>query len=144
MNAFLELANRQIAAPVKARQRAAEKRALRAAGRKAIAERRAQFRLAKKADRERHTALLVGPHGEAARNFAAFLKAMTLDDAPALIEYVRRQSWLDADKDARFLVLAMIDATIIKLRERAGMATFDDDLADPPSSVFLIIREVLS
>jgi len=138
VNAFLELADKQISAPRKAQMRATAKRAAKAE--KALAERQARFRLGEKAHRERHAALLAGPHGEAARNLAAFLEAMTWEDAPALVERVRRYSWANADQDTRLLVLAMVDDAIIALRERAGMVPFDDDLAEPPNSAFLIIR----
>jgi hypothetical protein len=147
MNAFLELADRQIAAPVKARQRAVQKRAAREAERKAIIERdrlRGEWQRWRRGRRE---TLLAGPHAVAAQALFDFLGAMALADGAALIAPIERGPWRDADGDARFEILSLVDDHIIALRERHDLPPFDDPLDDPlddSSSVFLAVRGLLS
>jgi hypothetical protein len=133
MNAFLELADRQISSPRKARMRAAEKR-----------EDKAQERLAllyEKRRKEQVAKLLAGPHGEAARALIAFLDAMTLNHGKELISVM--EPWRSADANTRFEVLSLADSAIMKLREQRNWPVFDDPLPSAPPSVFLIIREML-
>jgi hypothetical protein len=137
MNAFLDLAERQISNPVKARHRAIEKRRENAQEARDLLADWARQR------RERVDILLAGPHGKAASALVAFLKAMTLDQAPALIELVEDGPWRDADPDTRFEVLALVDVAIVNLRERNGLLPFEDALPGEPPNAFLIIREML-
>jgi hypothetical protein len=137
MNSFLQIAEQQISSPRKARQHAAEKRAVQ----KALAERDRQSRLWRTWRHQRVDALLAGEHGEAAQGLIAFLDEMTLDDPATLIAMADR--WRDADADACFLVLALIDRAIIRLREQQGLPPFDDSLPGAPPTVFLAIRAAL-
>ena len=140
LNAFLDLADRQITAPVKARQRAAEKRA----ARKAV-DSRDQLNVAwRRWHDEKREALLVGPHGDAARHLIAFLGNMTLDQGAELVALVKAGPWRHTDGDTRFEIMALIDAHIIKLRERSNLPPFDDALTSARPNVFPVIREVLS
>ena len=68
---------------------------------------------------------------------------MTMESPNALVEYVRADSWHSADADTRFLVLHLISAAIVQLRERNGLPPFDDPLFGQPPNVFLILRELL-
>jgi hypothetical protein len=141
MNAFLDYAEKQTPAAVKARQRAVEKRRAKAAE-KALAERDDLYRLWKKWRRERLDALLNGPHGAAAQELVAFLQAMKLEDGARLVELIRAGGWERADADTKFEVLSLINITITALRERAGLEPLSDPLPDEESSAFLIIREL--
>jgi hypothetical protein len=141
MNAFLEFAEKQTPAAVKARQRAAEKRRATAAE-KALAERDSMFSLWKLWRRERLDALLSGPHGNAARELVAFLQTMALDDGARLVELIAAADWKHANADTKFEVLSLINATITALRERGGLVPIDDPLPHEPTSAFLIIREL--
>jgi hypothetical protein len=138
MNVFLAIADQQIAAPRKAQMRAAEKRA----ADKEIRESEQQHRIWARWRRERVEALLAGLHGVEARTLIEFLKSMTLASAP-LIEQVARGPWRDADADTRFLVLGLIDAAIIKMREANDLSPFDDALPGEPPTAFQIIWEML-
>jgi len=105
MNAFLDYAEKNTSAAVKARQRAVETRRTKAAEKaaeKALAERDDLFRLWKRWRRERLDELLAGPHGAAARELVAFLRAMTLDDGTRLVEFIRTAGWAPADADTKF------------------------------------------
>jgi hypothetical protein len=144
MNAFLKLADRQISAPVKARQRAIEKRTARKAEQKALAERDALFRSWKRWRREQFDAALAGPHGEALKALLAFLETVTLETADGvLVEQVRLSSLQNADSDIRFLALHMISEVTVRLREERGLVPFDDVLPGEPPTAFQIIREML-
>jgi hypothetical protein len=142
MNAFLEFAEKQTPASVKARQRAAEKRRATKAEEKALAEREDLFRLWKKWRRERLETLLAGPHGTAAQELVEFLKAMTLDDETRLVEFVRAAGWAHTDANTKFEVLSLINATITALRERAELPPINDTLPHEQPTAFLIIREL--
>src|SRR5262249_31490029 len=135
MNAFLDLAETQIPAPVKARRRAAEKRAA-TREEKALAERDAQFWHWQREHRAELDAALAGPHGGALAQLVAFLDAMTLESDRTLIEQVRPDDWRTADGDIRFLVLRLVGEAIMRLRERNGLPPFDDPLLDQPPSAF--------
>jgi hypothetical protein len=141
VNAFLDLAERQIPATVKARRRAAETRRERARE-KALAERDAQFRTWQREHRERLDAALAGSHGAKLATLLGFLESLTLETADALIECVRADDWAAADADTRFLVLRLINAAIVRLREQAGLEPFDDPLDDRPDA-FRVIRGLL-
>ena len=146
MNAFLDYVAKSETAADKARQRTAEKRratAAQKAAEKALRERDDLFRLYKKERRERLNALLAGPRGSAAQELVTFLKTITLTDEPRLIEAVRAGGWEHADANTRFEILALIDAAIIALRERAGLPPISDPLPGQPPSAFLILRELL-
>lgn|SRR5262249_11120393 len=141
MNAFLDLAERQIPAPVKARRRAAERRAATREER-ALAERDSMFCTWKNWRRERLDELLKGPYGDAAQELVAFLQEMKLTDDAALLERVRAGDWHRADADTRFEVLSLINAAIVHARELAGLEPFDDGLPDETPATFLIVREL--
>jgi hypothetical protein len=136
-NPFLDLAQRQIAAPVQARLRAAQKRALG----KAFKERDDLHHLWKLWRHERIESLLAGPYGADARALIEFLDRATLTSD--FVAMVRRGPWHDADNDTRFEVLTLIDATIIALREKHKLESFDDPIGDAPLDQFLQIRELL-
>ena len=141
MNAFLDYAEKQTPAAVKARQRAVEKRRATAAE-KALAERDSLLQLWKAWLRERLEALLSGPRGNAARELVTFLQTMTLDDGGRLVEFVRAADWARADADVKFEVLSLINAIITALRERAGLPAISDALPDEEPTTFIILREM--
>jgi hypothetical protein len=140
-DAFINFAEQQTPAAVKARQRAAEKRREKAEE-KALAERDDLFRLWKRWRHERLEALLAGPYGESVRELLAFLQTMSLDDGPQLIEFVRAGDWHRTDPDTRFEILSLINTALTMLREQQGLPPFDDALPDEEPTGFLIIREM--
>jgi hypothetical protein len=142
VNAFTDLAERQIAAPRKARMRAAEARAA-CRAEKALAERDDLFRLWKHARRAQVDAALAGPHGEALSQLVVFLDQATMVSVVGLTELVRAGDWGAADPDVRFLVLDLIGNAIMRLRERDGLEPFDDGLPGEPPTTFQIVRELL-
>jgi hypothetical protein len=138
MNAFLALADRQIAAPIKARRRAVEKRV-----RKAAAERELLSAAWRQRQGQRRDALLTGPYGDDARHLIGVLKGMAFDQGAALIRLIDAGPWRDANVEVRFEILALIDEHIVDLRARHGLPPFDDNLPDEQLTVFQIVREAL-
>ena len=86
--------------------------------------------------------MLAGPRGTKARELLEFLQAMSLDDGPQLVEFVRAGDWHYADADTRFEILSLINTAITALRERQGLPPFDDGIPpDDEPTAFLAIRE---
>jgi hypothetical protein len=139
MNAFLDLADRQLTAPAKRRMNSAAERARN----KALAERDKLLMFWLEHCRRQREELLAGPYGEAAHELVALIDHMTLDQGSELIALVEHGPWRMADADTRFIVLHLIDGSIARLRERHGLAPFDDSLDDEPT-VFQVLREVLA
>jgi hypothetical protein len=137
MNAFLDLAEQQISAPVKARQRAAEKCAARRAD--DLEKLGGQWRAWHD---ERRDALLAGEHGAAAAALIEFLAGMTPHDGVRLVALAA--PWAKTDANVRHEILVLVDAAIIALRERHGLLPFDDALPGESANIFLQIREALS
>jgi hypothetical protein len=139
---FLNIANQQTPAPVKARQRATD--------------RRAQARIDKdQADHERLMKIwcqtqqrqiddaLIGPYGSQIAALLAFLKDLSLEREAELVDLVQTNSWHCADADTRYLIMRLIASRLALLRENAGLPPFDDPLPDELPNTFLRIREML-
>jgi hypothetical protein len=142
MNAYLDLADRQLTAPAKRRLSSAAERARN----KALAERDKLFRFWVEHCRKQREELLAGPYGEAARELVALLDGMTLEQGDILIALVERGPWGATDADTRFTVLHLIDGSIARLRERHGLVPFSDSLpwTDEAPTVFERIRGMLA
>jgi hypothetical protein len=139
VNHFLSVANRQIAAPIKARQRAIEtRRAKHAVYREELGAAYRRWR------GERREALLSGPYAVAARRLIGFLENMGLHDGAALIRLVERGQWRSADLEIRLEILSLVDGAITALRDKHRMPPFDDPLPNELTNVFLTIREALA
>jgi hypothetical protein len=131
-NAFFAVAERQIPAPVKAGERAAERLANRhkPAVQKVLRERAKLFRSWRYWQSQEREALLTGPYGKAAQELVEFLNKMTLDEGDGwrLLVLIDRGAWHKADPDARYEVRMLIGQAITRLRERNGLPPFDDSL----------------
>lgn len=95
-----------------------------------------RYRAIKKAEFER---LCADPQwGERLRKFAATLNQFGIDDADQMIAYVRREAaWLcQAPDDIRFAAMQAIDHRIVRIRQRQGLAPFDDPLPGEPAGLF--------
>jgi hypothetical protein len=129
-------------APLRQPRRVSTRQAKRQA--EMVAERAQLFRLYRRQRKEDIGALLAGPYGAAAQILIDFLENTGPTSAPDLIERVQSGPWHVADRDTRALIFGLIDAALIQLRERAGLAPFDDPLPGEKTDVFLVIREMLS
>jgi hypothetical protein len=141
-NPFLNIADRQMAAPVKARQRAVDQRAQTRIDKDEIDRERLMKAWCQWQQRQLDD-VLVGPYGAQIAALLAFLKELSLDREAELVEFIRTDTWRSANADVRFLVMRLIGSTLAKLREEAGLAPFDDPLLGEPRNVFLQIRELL-
>jgi hypothetical protein len=104
-----------------------------------------RYRVIKKAEFER---LCADPiWGERLRKFVVTLKDFGADDADRMIMFVQYQGdmWLrSAPDDIRFAALQAIDRRIIRIRQRAGLAPFDDALPGEEDDVFQICKKALA
>lgn len=145
-NPFLALADAQIVRPVKAQALRATLRLERrnSAAEKELAEDRQLTAAYHKYKREQRQAILDGPYGEPVRALVAFMRGMGLSDADALLERVSGRPWVEAMSiDERFVLLGMIGDRIVKVRERNGLAPFDDALPGEPAKIFELIKAEL-
>lgn len=105
----------------------------------------AQFARYRRAVRAESVAMLDGEHGSDYAMLLAILRRMTLTSSAELVNYVRGAKWIKrCDASQKFTVLSVIDAAIIRLRERAGMSPFDDPIFGQPDNVFLVIKKEMS
>jgi hypothetical protein len=141
-NLFLDIADQQIAAPIKARQQAADRRA-QARIDKDEADRQRLMRAWCAVQQRQIDDALVGPYGAQIAALLAFLKELSLEREAELVEFIRAGTWQSADPDTRFLVMRLVGSELAKLREEAGLEPFDDPLPGDPPSVFLQVREML-
>jgi hypothetical protein len=93
--------------------------------------------------REQRDKLFAGPYGQEARTLLAFLQTMTFSSAAKLLEMVDAGPWREADRDAQFEVLRMIDDAIIALREKHGLPPFSDPMPGEADNAFLLVRGML-
>jgi len=92
-------------------------------------------------------ALMEGANGPRLQDLMRVLKTLDMMSAEKLFLALESIDWLQGphiDDKTRFLVLGMIDETIIRMRIRAGLAPIEDSLPgiDGPT-VFEICREKL-
>jgi hypothetical protein len=137
MNAFLDIAERQIPNPRKARICAAEKRNEKLREDYDLLQEWRRWR------KEHVDALLTGPYGEPANTLLGFLNNMTIEQASHLIEFVKQGPWRGAGEDVRFEVLHLVGAAIVRVREHHKLPPFDDALPGDPPTAFEIVREWL-
>jgi hypothetical protein len=142
VNVWEQFAESQIASPVKARRRAAEKRVQKKAL-KAAEEEQQLSRGYRKSLAEKREKLLASPYGAQAQALIDFLKGMTIESGGDLIALVEAGPWQNANADTRYEILSLIDRAIMRLRERNGLATFDDGLLTDQPNVSQTIRGVL-
>jgi hypothetical protein len=89
---------------------------------------------------ERLEEALAGVHRDVIARLLVQLK--DLRSARELVAAVSAMHWRSIDADVRATALALIDGAIVALRERQGLAPFDDPLPGQPDSAFLMIRRL--
>lgn len=93
----------------------------------------------------RRAKLFEGENGEHFKKLNTFLRNLTINDAPKLIEGVENSIWLSsADQKTKEDALWLIDSTIIGLRMKSGLPPFDDPLIGQQPNAFLQIRKTLT
>jgi hypothetical protein len=93
--------------------------------------------------REEREIALTGPHGAMIERLVFILDSLTLDSAPLLVAYIRGVDWATVHYPTRLTVLHEVNVAITRLRERNGMAPFDDAMPGDPPNVFETIRTIL-
>lgn len=123
MNAFEEFGDNRTPAPVKARQRAARKRA------EVLERKQADDAVCLKDwlqwRREELKEALAGRHGRQLAELIAVLKKTQWDeiDAASIV-----RTWTRTDRNTQALVTRVIGAFILAKREDAGLVPFDDPI----------------
>jgi hypothetical protein len=92
--------------------------------------------------REQLAEALVGLHRDVMARAMAELK--DLRSARELVNFIAAQDWAAVDPQTRSVALHEIAAAIMRLRERSGLAPFDDPLPGQPDNAFRIIRKILT
>jgi hypothetical protein len=149
MNAFLNIADTQMASPVKAKHRARDAREDKAPmvptpTEKKLREQQKLLTVWRAWHREMEAELLTGPYGKDIKGLQTFIRTMPLSSAGALIKLIQGARWLrGADAATRQGVLWIVARGIQRLRERNGLDPFDDALPGEPPTAFEEIREML-
>lgn len=157
-NPFEAIAEQQLTAAAKAKHRAAEKRMAKLVvtseseapmvakpADKAMFEASKQFREYQRYLRNRRDELLNGPYSVQLAPLVQMLKAITLESASALTDWIEHADWLQqADYNTRHNTLAIIADSMATFRIRHGMAPFDDSLPGEPPTAFEQIRFMLT
>jgi len=86
---------------------------------------------------------LAGPHGPMIERLIFILKALTPKSAPLLLAYIRGVDWSAVDCPTRLVVLHETNTAIAKLREKSGLAPFDDGVPGERDNAFRIIRSIV-
>jgi hypothetical protein len=105
-----------------------------------LAENQKLSRAYKQWQREQLAAALVGAHGAMVAELMALLDRLELNSAAALLMFVERADWNAVSYDTRLTVLHQINTAITRMRERHGLAPFDDPLPPQSDSVFRRIK----
>jgi hypothetical protein len=130
---FLELAERQMAAPVKARIRANEtRRSKREQQRDEEQQRLSAYYCARR--RQELDDALAGDDGAKLQALIAQLDTLTLETIPQLAAFVRAEGWHTAATTTLFVARRLAGESIMKLREKNGLEPFDDPLPGDPAT----------
>lgn len=144
-NFFSALAAEQISGPVKSRLKGVETRRARSAqAEKDLAEEAQLLKLYRRERKKHLQSLLDGPFGADVRGLMAFMRTMTLSSAPALVGMVRKSIWVQAlPEDHKYILLRLVSHGIAKVREKNGLAPFDDGCWGEPPRAFEQVKQII-
>lgn len=143
MNAFLDLAEEQIVAPVKAKlkRREARQQIVLSPQEKKIRENQQLSRQFIKWKKERREALRT--NGKEISDLLDLLDTITFSSGPVLVSYLESAEWLRSlERNIKDDLLSAIADAIIKVREKEGLPPFDDALPGEPPKIFEKIKEI--
>jgi hypothetical protein len=93
-------------------------------------------------NREEREAVLAGPDGPMIERLLVICKGLP-ESRAILFAFVRGVPWRDIDEQTRCVALRAIDSAIIRFRDKAGLATFDDGLPGDRDNLFLAAKTLL-
>jgi hypothetical protein len=130
---FLELAERQMAAPVKARIRANETRRSKREQQHDEEQRKlsAYYKVQR---RQELNDALTGDDGAKLQALITQLDTLTLETIPQLAAFVRASGWHSAAASTLFLARRLASEAIVQLRENDGLEPFNDPLPGEPAT----------
>jgi hypothetical protein len=95
----------------------------------ATADQSTQFRAYMRFKRAEVNALLRGPMARQWLELAGHLKALTIDNAPEVLDWILAQDWLtEQPMHDRQVAISVIGSAIMKVRLENGLPPFDDAL----------------
>lgn len=151
-NPFIRQGTDQLSAPVKRREMRlriakSDKDAPMklSAQEKHMQEQSAQAKMWRASKKEEIKKALHGPYGEQMEILYDITRRMTIDDGDKLIDVLRALQLSGADEDTRYVALALIGASCIRVRIQNGFAPMDDSLpfSDEEPTVFEVCRAEL-
>ena len=151
MNPFEALAERQLSAPVKAKHRAAEKRAAKrqilsdadapmapTQAEKDQQENTQLLRQWRRWHREQSDELLESGHGKDYRGLLLILRTLEPSSGPALLQWLEQAAWVQQlDRNQRLTLLHEIGNAIATMRRKIGLEKSDIDFVVSGSSDYL-------
>jgi hypothetical protein len=93
--------------------------------------------------RDEREAVLAGPHGAMFERLLYILKNLRPQSAPLLLGYIRGVDLSTVGYPTRLVMLHEIGRAIAALRERNGLAPFNDALPGEREHVFSVIKQHL-
>jgi hypothetical protein len=93
--------------------------------------------------REELNTALHGPHGGVVAQLVDVLGALGLKDGAALIDFINSQRWHGIPASIRLVCLHEINTWLTAMREKHGLAPFDDALPGERLNAFLIIKQLM-
>jgi hypothetical protein len=88
---------------------------------------------------------VASPHGEVLEQLQAILEKLTLhSSSTTLLKFIEAQNWKVMDYSVRLIALHMINDAVTRLRERMGLAPFDDGVPGERRNVFQTIRMIVT
>jgi hypothetical protein len=88
--------------------------------------------------------LLDGECGSEVRELRSLLRELTPASGPRLLQFLEDHGWFqNLDRGARYAILDLIDAAIIRTRIRNGLPPMDDSLPGEPPTIFELCRSGL-
>lgn len=113
---------------------------------KALTDRDRQLRRYIAAKRQQFAALYADPvHGDRLRKFGATLGHFNIEDGDRMATYVAAEArWLrEAPPGMRHAALELVGQRLVRMRQKAGLAPFDDPLPGEPLDAYQTCKGIL-
>jgi hypothetical protein len=86
---------------------------------------------------------LASAHGAVIAELMGVLDRLEIDSAAALLAAMQRADWHSVDYTTRLTVLHQVNQAVTRLREKHGMAPFDDGPPGTPDNAFRKVKALL-
>jgi hypothetical protein len=100
------------------------------------------YRAWKKFHAEEKAAVLAGPHARTLVELFRMFSALEHVKPAQLVGFIGAIDWSGIDHQTRLTVLHELNNTIVRHREKRGLAPIDDPLPDQPDNAFRIVKKL--